>query len=242
MNSVSRSIRVLSSNLTLVLCAGLFATPALRAHEIELPLRRIDFTVERTRDVSNDRITAILRVQLEDADPAKLADRVNRRMERALQRARGRKGIAVSTGGYSTGPIRDRQRITGWRASQELILRSEPSADFGAVSALIGELQTELQLTSVSFDVSDERRREVSDELIVEALKAFRARATLIREQIVVFADRYEIVNLSVQSNGIIPPPFPQHARAMEAAVAAPAFEAGTSTVRIAVSAAIQLD
>ena len=80
-----------------------------------------------------------------------------------------------------------------------------------------------------------------SQPLIVEALKAFRRRAQLIREQL--GANRYEIVNLSVQTDGMIPPPpYPQHARAMEAAVAAPAFEAGTSTVRAAISAAIQLD
>jgi predicted secreted protein len=182
----------------------------------------------------------VLRVHAEDPDPAALANRVNRAMSAALQRARGRDQISVQTGAYQTYPVHEKERLLTWRASQDLIVRG---SDFSRVSELIGQLQDQLQLASMAFDVSPERRAQVTDELIAEALQAFRARANLIREQL--GAQRYEIAQLSLGSPGEPRPVDLYAGRARVAAaeaVAPPALEAGVTRLEVSVHATIQLD
>src|SRR4029453_12109760 len=52
------------------------------------PQHRARFQVESTREVENDWITAIVSVTAEDANPAALADRINKDMGGALAQAR----------------------------------------------------------------------------------------------------------------------------------------------------------
>ena len=58
-----------------------------------------------TRDVENDWVIARLGVTAEDADPARLADRINQEMTWALGLARGREAVEARSGGYTTLPI-----------------------------------------------------------------------------------------------------------------------------------------
>ena len=140
--------------------------------------RRVSFRVESDREVANDWLRATLAVTDEDTDPAALANRVNQTMQWALDAARAEKRVRVQSGGYSTHPVYDKQRIRRWRASQQIQLEG---GDFEAATRLIGELQSRLQLQSLSFSVSPEQRRKVEDGLIEEALAAFKARAELVR-------------------------------------------------------------
>jgi predicted secreted protein len=203
------------------------------------PLRRVSFGVESGRDVANDWLRASLAVTGEDPDPAALADRINRTMEWALGRAKQEKRVQVESGGYATHPVYEDGRIRRWRASQQLWIEG---ADFDAATALLGELQSRLQLQSLDFSVSPEQRREVEDALIEEALAAFKARADLVRRNL--GASGYEIVQLGIDTGGGMPPPRPVMMRAMaaEAKTAAPAVEAGTSRVSVGIHATIELD
>src|SRR5262245_48223862 len=53
-------------------------SPAAAAHAQETPgaspMRRVEFQVERSRDVPNDLLTALMRVTHDDVDPARLSD------------------------------------------------------------------------------------------------------------------------------------------------------------------------
>jgi predicted secreted protein len=201
--------------------------------------RRVSFRVESSREVVNDWLRAALVVTDEDADPAQLANRVNERMDWALGVARAEKRVKVQSGGYNTHPVYDKNRIRRWRASQQLWIES---ADFDAATRLIGELQSRLQLQSLSFSVSPEERRKVGDALIEEALAAFKARADLVRSSL--GASGYEIVHLGIDTPGGPPPPRPMmRAAAMsEAAVAPPAVEGGSTRVIVHIDATIELD
>ena len=186
--------------LSLALTAGVALGGAHPADaDPPTPMNRVDFTVERSRDVANDWASAVVGVTDEDRDPAALADRVNRAAAWGLETAKGRKGIRVESRGYSTRPINDPKKgqIRIWRASQDLVLET---GDVATLSELLGELQTRLELRSISFSVSPERRREVEEDLIAEALAAFRARAESVRSHL--GASGYELVHLSIQTTG----------------------------------------
>ncbi len=197
---------------------------------------QIHFQVERSRPVDNDRMQATLSLTAEDDNAARLADQINRTMDWAVKTAKVRAKIEVRSGSYRTYPVYDKTKIQRWRATQELLLEG---SDFAELGGLIGQLQERLQVTSINFSVSAERRRAVEDELITQALDAFKQRAELVRKQLA--AKGYRIVDVAINSGGGQPVPM-MRGLAMEAAsVAPPALEAGTSTLSVNVGGVIEL-
>lgn len=219
--------------------AGLATGAGAQDEPGAMPMRRVEFQVERTREVANDLVTALLRVTHDDVDPARLAERVNGDVRWASELAHKQRAIGVESGAYYTSPIREKERITGWTASQELVLTA---ADTAQLTRLVAQLQERLQLVSLEFSVSAERRRAVEDELIAEGLTAYAKRAELIRRQL--SAASHELVYLSVNASGV-PPPLPvrfsEVGLAGKSRVAEPAVNAGTSTLSVSISATIEL-
>ena len=197
---------------------------------------QIHFQVERSRPVENDRMQAVLSVTAEDDNAARLADQINRGMDTALKTAKARVKVEVRTGSYRTYPVYNKEKIQHWRATQELLLESP---DFAELGNLIGQLQERLQVASINFSVSSARRAAVEDELIAQALDAFKQRAELVRKQLA--AKGYRIVDVSLNTGGGQPVPI-MRSLAMEAtSVAPPAVEAGTSTLSVNVGGIIEL-
>jgi len=216
---------------------GLAMTGPVIAAEEAPRYNQIHFQVERSRPVDNDRMHAVLSLTAEDDNAARLADQINRTMDGALKTAKTKTKIEVRTGGYRTHPVYDKDKIRRWRATQELILEG---SDFAELGGLIGQLQERLQVASINFSVSPARRAAVEDELIAQALDAFKQRAELVRKQLA--AKGYRIVDVSINTGGGQPVPIMMRAAAMEAAsVAPPAVEAGTSTLTVSVSGVIEL-
>src|SRR2546426_1058513 len=85
---------------------------------------RVCFSIERSREVANDWVTAVIGTSDEDSDAARLAGRVNETMSWALGVAKQARGVSVKSGGYTTQPVRDssQKKIARWAASQDLIL------------------------------------------------------------------------------------------------------------------------
>jgi len=204
-------------------------------------MHRVDFEVERSRDVANDWVRAVVGVSDEHSDAAALADSVNQTMAWALEIAKSAADVRAKSGGYHTSPVYQDDKLRRWRASQELILES---ADPEAVSELVGRLQERLQLRSIGFTVSPERRRETEDALIEETLAAFRARAKLVSENL--GARGWELVHVSIDTGGG-PQIRRQHfaeAAVMRssAALAPPALERGSSRLSIVARGTIELE
>ena len=231
-----------------VLC-GSFATGVLlallagaAAADEEDGRNRVSFAVAEYRDVENDWVSAVVGVTHEDEDPAQLAERVNRDMSWALGVAKAKSGLRVRSGGYRTVPIQDpkKAKLRRWRASQDLVVEG---GDAGAVSALLGELQARLQVQSIVFSVSPERRRKVEDELIDQAIDAFRARAERLQRKL--GARSHQLVHLRVDASGGQPVQA-LRVRALGMAEAAPvtppALEGGTSRLGAHANATIELE
>ena len=145
--------------------------------------------------------------------------------------------VEAQTGGYRTYPVYKNQLIDHWRATQELRVES---GDVDRITELVRVLQTRLQLQSVTFSISPEQRETVENELIGEAIGAFKDRAELVRENL--GAASYRIVHVGIGTAGTVPAPVQIRAMsAMKEAAAAPALEPGTSTVTVSVEGQLEL-
>ncbi len=197
---------------------------------------RVSLRAERTRQVPNDRAQAQLGVTLEDDDAVELQSRVNEVMEWATRVATHYEGVQAETGGYRTHPVYQNNLIDHWRATQEIRIES---GDVDRITELVRVLQAKLQLQSVTFSVSPDRREAVENELISEALDAFKTRAELVRANL--SAASYRIVHLGIGTNGTVPGPVPIRAMRAMSEAAAPALEPGTSTVTVSVDGTLEL-
>jgi len=227
-------------SLTLAALAGLALGAGGGAAQDDAK-NRVSFGVERTREVENDWVTASIGVTLEDEDPARLADRINQAVAWGLEIAKGTEGVRVRTSGYHTFPVDDPKRGTlrRWRGGEDLLVEG---GDSRVVSELLGRLQERLQLRGLNFSVSPRRRAAVEEELIEEALDAFRARAARIAGKL--DAGGYQLVHVQIDAGGT-PPPMPMHARALgmaEEAGAPPPLEGGTSILRVGAQGTIELE
>lgn len=225
--------RTLSLSLLLLL-----ATTASWA-ESELQYNQVRFQVRAAETIANDRMRAVMVAQDEDSDAARLADRINKAMNWALQQARGESKIQIQSGSYTTQPIYKKDTIDGWRARQELLLTS---GDFGKLGTMIGTLQQKLQLQTVDFSVADETREAVERRLIDQALDAFKQRAEQVRKNM--GTANYRIVELNINTEGSPVQPVPMmraEAMTMSKSVAQPGFEGGESELAVSVHGTIQL-
>lgn len=236
----THALRALLGALSLACSAGA-PDPALADDCSDCgPQHRARFSVDSSRDVENDWITAVVGITAEDADPAKLADRINTEMAWALETAKAESRVKAKSGGYSTYPIHEDGRLRRWQASQQLILEG---SDTQAMTALVGKLQARLQLQSFQFSVSEARRKKVQEELVTEALTAFRARAQLVAKGL--SASDFALDDVSIETGS---PVFPMQrmTMAMESnskfSPAPPAVEAGSSRVSVTVNGSIVLD
>jgi len=231
-------IRMRRSILVGVMIA--WALPVWSHSEIDAR-NRVSLQVEAMREIPNDWTTARLSVVAEGKDPAAIATSVNRQMASALAAAKRTEGVKVESGAYVTQPVYDDGRVVRWRASQ--VLRIE-SGDVDSISELVGELQGDaVVLSSIAFTVKPETRSALEEELIEEALAAFRARATLIAKGM--GEKSWSLISLNVGHSGGQPRVAHMRAESHMSSMsksAAPAFEAGTSEIRVQASGNIELD
>jgi len=223
----------------LLACCLVVLLPGIAAADKEQVTDQVSFQVEVGREVENDRIVALLTVDGEDRDPAQLADSVNRSMTWALERARGASAISTRTGSYQTYPVYDDRKIVRWRARQELYLEA---GDVERLSQLIGQLQERLQVQSLRFSVSDQRRTEVEEQLVAEVLVDYQKRAELIAKTL--GGKSYHLVEVAVHTgerDHVVPLRAEAMPMATRAAVAPPAMESGTSRVTVQASGSIRL-
>jgi predicted secreted protein len=147
--------------------------------------------------------------------------------------------VRVRSGNNQTLPVYSKaNQLQGWRGRGEIRLESK---DFEAASALIGKLQSAMQLSGIQFTVAPESRRAVENELITEAIARFKARAEIVKAAL--GGRGYKLQNLNVGSVHALPPqPYMAMARAQAAPEAVPPnLEAGVSLVTVNANGSIEI-
>lgn len=220
--------------LTLVLSLGLCAAQA--ADQAPPSYDRVSLSASAAQEVENDTLVAVMYAQREGNDATRLARDVNKQVAQAVDRAKTIPAVKVQTLEYSTSPVYRKQTLSGWRVRQSIRLESRDAA---ALSQLIGDLQEQLGVSSITYTVSPELRRQVEDGLIAEAIAAFNDRAAMIAEQMK--RGGYRLVEMNINTSGYQPRPMPMRAMALEAAADAPTLEAGTRQIEVRITGSIEL-
>jgi len=195
----------------------------------------VTVTASATASVANDRMHAWLRSEIDNPDPAKAASEVNTRIAKALARAKAVPGVEVTTSGYSSFQVTEKNQPPRWRVTQSLFLEA---SDFATLAALVSRLQGEdgLLLSGLSFSVSEATRRKTEDALTQQAIKAWQARAKNAADGLGFPA--WRVGKVAIQTGDHMPPrPLQRSAGVAYAASAAPvAVEGGNSDITVTVS------
>ncbi len=229
-----------STRLFLLALALFLPAAAVSAAEPAPPrYNTVTLQADAQREVQNDLLNATLFVEVNDATPAAVANAVNKSVNEALRVAKEYKNVRARSGNNQTLPVYSKaNQLQGWRGRGEIRLESK---DFEAASALIGKLQSGMQLSGIQFAVAPESRRAVENELITEAIAAFKARAEIAKAAL--GGRGYKLQNLNVGSVRALPPqPYMAVARAQAAPeAAAPNLEAGVSLVTVTANGSIEI-
>jgi predicted secreted protein len=205
--------------------------------------QQVSLSAEARREIDNDLMTATLFIEQDDKDPARLADQINRKINEALALGKEFKTVKLRSSGRNTYPLYTaKNRADGWRSRADLSLESR---DFAAASKLIGQLQSQLQLSGVGFSVSSEARDKAQNELITEAISAFRVRADIIAQGFGMKS--WRVIQTQIGANDMNPMPMYKGAMvasrmdAMQVEVATPDMSGGSSSVSVTVSGTVEM-
>ncbi len=206
------------------------------AHDSEPLFNQVNLQAQVERDIPNDQLTVTLAVEEEGKEAAKIADKVNQDMDWALQIVAQHKDINSSTQSYNTSPVYDKRTVIGWRASQQLELKS---TNITALSDMVGKLQERLQIKNMRFTPTRETRVQYENELIEEAMVSFKQRIEIVKKHM--DQKNVRIVNLHVNTGGGHPQPIYGESRMMAMDMkSAPAVDAGTSKISVTISGSVQ--
>jgi predicted secreted protein len=209
-------------------------------HAESEPYNRVDFQVEAAREVANDLLVTNMSIDIQDKQPARVAQQINTALNNALKKAAAFGNVKVTSGSQNTYPVYGKNnQVDAWRSHAAITLESR---DFKAAGELIMQLQSTLQLNGLNFTLSPDSRAQTESELIAEAIKAFQARADAIRSAF--GARAYKTVHFSI--NGGIPPQYPRalmRAAPMmaETAIPQPEFAGGDTRMTVQVNGTIEL-
>ncbi len=226
--------------LSTLLLSGSLTTTVWAQPAEPLNYQIINLQAEATREVSNDEMHAVLFIEKSHKQPAELALQINQLMNQAMTTARRFPQVKIRTGAQSTYPIYDEtnRKLKEWRSRAEIQLDSQ---DFKATSQLISELQQNFQTDSISFSVSDQQRKKVENELMLEASKNFQQRAQALTQAW--NKNQYTLVNLNLNTNNYFPQPLVRSMSKVTMAESIPAqdISAGESKITVNANGSIQL-
>ena len=208
------------------------------AHENEPLFNQVNLQAQSERDIPNDQLTVLLSVEEEGKEAAKIANKINKDMKWALDKAETQSDIKSRTQAYNTYPIYDKRTVIGWRASQQLELKS---TNITALSELVGKLQERLQVKNMRFSPTRETRVRYENDLIEEAMIAFKQRVEVVKKHM--DEKNVRIVNINIRTGGGHPQPIYAENRMMamdSMSKSAPAVEAGTSKMTVTINGSVQ--
>jgi len=201
---------------------------------------QLTLSADAWREVAQDRVTVTLYASHEAPEPGPAQLRVNEQLNPVLERLKGQKDLEVQSAGYRTDPVWKDSRVVAWRARGAVRLTAAPSEAF---NKLVGELAGTLNVESVAHFLSREARTAIEQELIAEAVMAFRAKAQAASQALGFKGWAVRAVSVSDSGPGHPEPvPRPMMARAALAEAAPMPIAEGKSMVSVSVSGSVLLE
>lgn len=234
------AVRRAASALSLM--AAVAASPVALAQASEVPANVVSLSASGHLEVPQDWLTVVLSTTREGNDAATVQNQLKVAVDAALAIAQPQakpQQLEVHTGNLRLYPrYGSNGRISGWQGQAEVVIEGR---DIANVSAVAGRVQT-LTVSNMGFSLSREARQALESQVQAQAIERFRARASEIAKGF--GFSGYTLRDVSVSSTDMPERPMPRM-MAMEAKAAASdaaiPVAAGTSTVSITVSGAIQM-
>ncbi len=234
------AVRRAASALSLMAAAA--ASPVALAQAPEVPANVVSLSASGHLEVPQDWLTVVLSTTREGSDAATVQNQLKVAVDAALAIAQPQakpQQLEVRTGNLRLYPrYGSNGRISGWQGQAEVVIEGR---DIANVSAVAGRVQT-LTVSNMGFSLSREARQALESQVQAQAIERFRARASEIAKGF--GFSGYTLRDVSVSSADMPERPMPRM-MAMEAKAAASdaaiPVAAGTSTVSITVSGAIQM-
>ncbi|MCF9045872.1 SIMPL domain-containing protein [Acinetobacter nectaris] len=227
--------------LSALFCA--VSAPSFAAENTPLNYDVVNIQADASKDVNNDQMQATLFIEKSSKQPSELANQITSIMNQGIATTKKYPQVQTKTGTQSTYPIYDdNQKLKEWRGHAEIQLQS---SDFKAMSMLINELQSSFQVSSIHFNVSDNQRKKVENELLLEASKNFQERANALTQ--VWKKNTYQLINLNIDTNNNQQFAQPMMLRASFAKAAtinadtSQNFDAGNTKITVNANGSIQL-
>lgn len=205
------------------------------------PTLQLDAMASAT--IANDEMVVVLAVERDGQQIATLNEAVVSQLNAAIAEARRVDGVRARLGSLSTYPNVTREgKPNGWRVRGEVVLESRMLEQ---LSQLTGRLAEKMQLASVAFRLSSERRRIEEERLLTQAAKSFQNKAT---QAATAFGFKsYQIRELALRPGGNFQPRpvyMSRSAEAMPMGASAPPpvpTDGGESEVVVSVSGTVDL-
>jgi len=207
------------------------------------PLPSVSLTAQAQVKVPTDEMVVVLRMQKEGTNLGALNEAVLVELQEALSRAKAISGVHAQMGSVQTRQTYTSQgQASGWNVQGSILLDSKKLKELGD---LTGKLSTKLQLGSVSFRLSAERKRELEQTLLKDAALAFRGKAQAAASALGYAEFVIKDVNISQASTGgDMPMPMPMYAKALSASTltaAAVPQDAGETEVSVTLNGSVSL-
>lgn len=177
---------------------------AAHAEQPALQYNVANLQAQATRQVSNDEMQAILYIEKSHKQPAELSNLISQQMNQAMALSKKYNQVKIKTGSQNTYPVydNDNRKLREWRGRAEIVIESQ---DFKAASQLISELQNNFQTQSIQFTVSDQQRKKIENELMIEASQNFQQRAQQLSQAWQ--KSGYQLINLDINTQNYYPQP-----------------------------------
>ncbi len=201
---------------------------------------QLSLSASAFREVTQDRVAVTLAASQEGAEPGPAQAQVNERLSPVLEKLKGHKDLEVESAGYRTDPVWKDAQIVSWRAHGAIRITATPSEEF---NKLIGQLSSQLNVESVTHFLSRDAQLAVEQELIDEAVAAYRAKAQTAAQAL--GYRNWTIRSVSLNDSGPgQPQPLPRMMMARSASVdAAPMpISEGRTTVSVSVGGTVVLE
>jgi len=199
---------------------------------------RAVFESVASRQVNNDLLVARMSVEINDKQPARIAQQITATLNEATRLAGSFSTVKVATGYQRTEAVYDKNNLfTGYRGHAEFRLESR---DFEASSKLIALLQDKMQLAAIDFSVSPETQKQIESVLLAEAMDEFKKRADAVRRMM--NGQSYKYVMLNINPGGRNFAQDGMLARNFEAkAIPMQKLSGGQSEIRVQVAGTIEI-
>lgn len=210
----------------------------LYAHDEQPLFNQVHLQAQSEGHIPNNQMTVILAAEHQGEDASNVAATVNQEMDWAASIIQTHTEIESKTTGYQTYPAYNKQIVIGWRVTQQLELRS---VNIESLTDLVGKLQEKLKVKQITFNPTDVSRKKFEDQLIEEAMMAFKHRIEIIKKHME--NKNHRIISINVNT-GNYHPPVPHQSTRMSTMAqemkTAPALDAGTSRISVTVNGSVQ--